>query len=220
MRRPRAPRCSGLYVEPPPAGAPITATTASKDKSKTMRFKRGLPSRGRCPWVPRRPVLKRGLGTQSCLRRGVICTGCWSVTCSTWSVVWLQAEFVREDRFQLSPAGMAVVICADEHVRRERRKARRDRPDVQVVDLDHPFDLRHSMPDVDRVDPRRSRLEQDRHRVAQDRPRAGQHEQPDGQAGERVCISPAGREHDESRRRSRRRRRRGRPAHACRPLER
>ena len=46
------------------------------------------------------------------------------------------AEALAQQLLQLAPAAVAVVVGRDDDVRGERREARRDLPDVQVVDLD------------------------------------------------------------------------------------
>ena len=63
----------------------------------------------------------------------------------------------------------------------------------------------------------RRALEEDADRLAQNAGRAREHEHADQQAGDRVGVLPAGREHDHARRRRRRPRRRGRRARAATP---
>ena len=48
----------------------------------------------------------------------------------------LDPEALADEAVELAAAGVAVVARRDEHVGGERREARRDLPDVQVVDLD------------------------------------------------------------------------------------
>ncbi len=92
---------------------------------------------------------------------------------------------------------MAVLAGSDENVRRERGKARRDRPHVEVVHLDHPRRRGKPLPELGCVDSPRGRLEEDRRRVAQDRPRAREDEEADEDAHERIGLDPSGREdHD------------------------
>ena len=48
----------------------------------------------------------------------------------------LDPELLPEHPLELAAPLVAVLPLANEHVRRERRKARGDRPDVEIVDLD------------------------------------------------------------------------------------
>ena len=61
-------------------------------------------------------------------------------------------EALAQQRLQLAPAPVAVVVGRDDDVRGERREARRDLPDVQVVDLDDALAARRA-----RGRPRRGR---------------------------------------------------------------
>ena len=56
---------------------------------------------------------------------------------STCSVVCSMPKRSCSIRLELAPDRVAVVVAADEHVRRQRGEAAGDLPDVQVVDLDH-----------------------------------------------------------------------------------
>ena len=66
-----------------------------------------------------------------------ICSGgCGAASWSTWSVVWCDPEALLEQPLELAAQLVAVVAGAHDDVRRQRREARGDLPDVQVVDLD------------------------------------------------------------------------------------
>ena len=109
----------------------------------------------------------------------------------------LDPELGLEQALELAATAVAVLAGSHEDVRGERRKARRDRPHVEVVHLDDA--RRRGEPPAERgsVDPPRRRLEEDRGRVAQDRPRAREDEESDEDAHERVGLDPARREdHD------------------------
>ncbi len=108
----------------------------------------------------------------------------------------MSAKRSFEDPLQLAALPVAVRIRRDEHVGRERRKARGDRPDVEVVHLADVVDVDHRAADLLCVQPAWRRLEQDPDRFAQERPRAREHEQRDRQSDQRVGVAPACREDD------------------------
>jgi hypothetical protein len=60
----------------------------------------------------------------------------------------IEAEALQQHRLQLAPGRVAVGLAIDEHVRSERRKPRRDRPHVKVVDLLDAADLGHRPADL------------------------------------------------------------------------
>ena len=100
----------------------------------------------------------------------------------------------------LDPAADSVAVGArvDEHVRRERRKAGRDRPHVEVVHLD---DARHGedrAADVLGGHAARRRLQEDAHGLAEQPPGAGEHEHADEQRDERVGELPARHDDDDA----------------------
>ena len=76
------------------------------------------------------------------------------------------------ERLELAPPAVAVVSARDEHVRRERREARRDRPDVEVVDARDAGRLRQRTLDCACVDAARGGLEQNGDGVAEHAPGA------------------------------------------------
>ena len=61
---------------------------------------------------------------------------CGATAWSTCSVVWRMPKRVAEQRLQLAPARVAVLVGRDDDVGGDGREAGRDLPDVQVVDLD------------------------------------------------------------------------------------
>ena len=117
----------------------------------------------------------------------------------------LDPELVVKQALELAPAAVAVLPRCDENVRGQRREAGRDRPDVEVVDLDHAGRAsealaRASSASIPRgVDSRRIAVESRRidHVLARTRT-------ADEDAHERVGLHPARRE-DHDRRDARRR---------------
>ena len=73
----------------------------------------------------------------------------------------VDAEALAEHALQAPAHGVAVVARPHEHVRGQRREARRDLPDVEVVDLDDARLARQRRPDRLDVDAARGGLEQD-----------------------------------------------------------
>lgn len=59
----------------------------------------------------------------------------------------LDGEVLVQFAFEVSADVVAVVVAANEHVRRQRWEAGRDFPDVQVVDLAHPGRVHERLPD-------------------------------------------------------------------------
>ena len=72
-----------------------------------------------------------------------------------------EAEAVAQDSLELAADPVAVGPRLDEHVRRERRKPRGDRPDVEVVDVHDCGNGAHRPPELSRVEALGSALEQD-----------------------------------------------------------
>ncbi len=58
----------------------------------------------------------------------------------------VEREALPQHRLDSPARSVAVAVGADEHVRRERRKAARDLPHVQVVDLDNPLGATSARP--------------------------------------------------------------------------
>ena len=67
-------------------------------------------------------------------------------------------------------AGPGQPAVVDDHVRRHDRTARGDRPDVQVVHVDHPVDRDDVTAHVVEIGAGRRRLQQDRGRLAEQAP--------------------------------------------------
>ena len=67
----------------------------------------------------------------------------------------VEAETLDQHALEPAPDGVAVGARLDQDVRRQRGKTTRDRPDVQVVDLDDVPDSGDLAADLIRVDLRR-----------------------------------------------------------------
>jgi len=109
------------------------------------------------------------------------------------------SEAVPEKTFELAASLVAVLPATDEHVRRQCWKARRDRPDVEVVHLDDTRGSCQPSADGARLDALRRAFQEDRRRITQDRPRAREDEDADEHADDRVRLQPARRENDHGR---------------------
>ena len=59
------------------------------------------------------------------------------------------SELDVQQPFELTTPSMAVLAGPHEDVRRKSGEARRDRPDVEVVDLDDEFGIEHTTLQVD-----------------------------------------------------------------------
>ena len=110
-----------------------------------------------------------------------------------------QLESVSEQHLQLTPDRVAVRAGGDEDMRRQRREAGRDRPEVEVVDADDALGSGDRRTDLARVHPRGRALEQHADGLAQHAARAGDDEHADQDRRDRVGVGPTGREHDEPR---------------------
>ena len=72
----------------------------------------------------------------------------------------VQTEALVQGRLHCPPGGVAVAVGGDQHVRRQRREAARDFPDVKVVDLHHTGLAHQRLTDQLGIDPRRRRLQE------------------------------------------------------------
>jgi len=107
---------------------------------------------------------------------------------------------------QVGADRVAVLARRDQHVRGGGGHARRDLPDVQVVDLGHVRAAGHRRTHRRRVEPGRRRLEKDPPGIP-DQPGARVHHQDDDdQGGDRVRPGEPGRQDDDPRHRGRRKR--------------
>src|SRR5437763_4024951 len=70
----------------------------------------------------------------------------------------LKAEALGEQQLKAAPELVTIVAGADDHVRRQRRKARGDLPHMQVMDLKHTWLAGQHLPDPLRVETCRRRF--------------------------------------------------------------
>jgi Ser/Thr protein kinase RdoA (MazF antagonist) len=109
------------------------------------------------------------------------------------------AVLAAQMSLQVGADRVAVLARGDQHVRGGGRHARRDLPDMQVVDLGHVRAAGHRRAHRRRVEPGRRRLEEDPARFA-DQPGARVHHQgDDDQGGDRIRPGEPGRQDDDSR---------------------
>ena len=101
---------------------------------------------------------------------------------------------VGEELFEFAPAGMTVLVPADEDMGGEGREARGDGPDVEVVDFDNAIGGCHLLAYFPGVQAAGRGFEQDVGRVPKELPRAAQDQEPDGYADQGVGIAPAGKD--------------------------
>ena len=99
----------------------------------------------------------------------------------------LDVEAILEKALELEPDRVAVVPGMHEHMGGERREARRQLPDVEVVDVDHVGVRGERAADLLRVEVRRRRLEQHAPRLAEQPDARVDHEAGDHAA--RRCAS-------------------------------
>ncbi len=100
-------------------------------------------------------------------------------------------EALAEQLLELAPGGVAVGVALDEDMGRERREARADLPDVQVVHLGDAGVLGHRVADLLDVELGRGHLEQHPARGAQEPDRGAQHQRGDEERGDRVgAVEP------------------------------
>src|SRR5690348_1932213 len=107
-----------------------------------------------------------------------------------------EPEALSQQLLETSPRAVAVGVGRDEDVRRERGKAARDGPDVDVVHLDDVRVGGERRRDRVGIDAGGRSFEEDAARVADQRPARAQHERGDEEAGDRVEAAPA-RDEDE-----------------------
>src|SRR5664279_6550713 len=113
----------------------------------------------------------------------------------------MQVESLLEEMLEPAPRVVAVDARRHENVRRERGKAARHRPDMQVVHLGDVRVIDERAGDVVGIDTGGRSLEKDPARLADQRPARTHHQGGDEQACDRIEAIPA-REEDECARQS------------------